>query len=818
LYNGASVAIAGVRVMIRPVVAAIVLAALVPSCVTAFEAIDAGEIHDVGVPWALSAGMVPLDSSETLMVGNAIISGLPIFTRVAADGTVSSTQLGPPFAGLDAVWKAPDETLIVAGSPWPPTSGTWFGRSDLSGNVSWTQHTAAPWKLSRVVVDTAGVTALEMLPDPVDVRLRHFGLDGSEQWETLLSEAAGCAPDCPHYAAVASALDPDTGVIVLSTVTSPAPETRLFEISLDGTLLWQAELTAVNFGKLARGVGGRLAVIGRAADSGELLLQVRESDGLPMWDLTIAGEDEEFTTLFDVAIDDAGVVYTLGVDGDAYATSAFLPAGELRWTERWTPPDGLARAFLAVGPVPQPIYVLRAAPLIHRISQDGSPMSDTAFDLLYTFALDWHRFPDGSLAALGQIGGEMALARVSADGSDVRYATPGPVEVPTAASPDDIAWHSDGEKTVLAVGGTLEGHAFLARLAANGDERWRVDLSRSGFARAVGNDSLVTDATNDPDFATRLQRIDANGTTLWQVEGPAACYDLAARDDGSSFLVSAFFVPLLWTLDHHDASGQMTWSAPLAMAPASDSGGGGPDAPRITLAHDGGAFVHGRTSDGVMAVERYAADGARLWAFGYGGLAYGWGKSGLVEDDNGNLYLAYEVNAYPELGDNVLVLRLTGGGEIARETVFEQESMAFSGRELIPARGGGALLLTSLGVHRLAEDVDVTWTYADACESGCVPQAIRERDDGHVFALSSIDRANGAQATRLVELDAEGNRVDAWVSTPRPQIRDEPIDLHVDGALVDVALQSARNDDVARVRFLELDPDGIFADGFDPAG
>lgn len=396
--------------------------------------------------------------------------------------------------------------------------------------------------------------------------------------------------------------------------------------------------------------------------------------------------------------------------------------------------------------------------------------------------------------------------------------TYGPVEVPTRSGPENIAWQNDGDKTVLAIGETAQGHPFLVRLAPSGEERWRVNLSSAGIARAVGSDTLVSAATFQP-YTPTLQRIDANGVSLWTIAAPGSeWWDLAASEDGSSFLIEDAPLTQDWKLERRDAQGELAWSVPLAMIPAMDTQGQS-DAPRITLARDGGAFVHGRTFFGSMAVERYGADGARQWTREFGGLSFGHGSSGLVEDDNGAVFLAYEVNAYPALGSNVLVLKVTTSGALAGTTVLEQETMGFSGHQMISARGGGALLVTSIGAHRIDSNGNVAWTYAaDDYALGCLPQAIGERADGHIFALSSVRLSEalpiGTTALRVVELDADGSALDDYTSNP-PQQFDSATALRVEGPRVDVMMQSIGDDGIERIRFVRLERETVFADGFD---
>jgi hypothetical protein len=147
--------------------------------------------------------------------------------------------------------------------------------------------------------------------------------------------------------------------------------------------------------------------------------------------------------------------------------------------------------------------------------------------------------------------------------------------------------------------------------------------------------------------------------------------------------------------------------------------------------------------------------------------------------------------------------------------------MSLDGGSLIAANGGGVLLLTTGGVRRIRADGSVAWLHAGACASDCAPDAIRQRADGRIFAMLSIavspEFGYGARAIRVVELDAAGNEVDAYQSEPQWESQDLGLDLHVDGADVDVAALAMQADSLRRVNLLKLRVDALLANGFDPA-
>jgi hypothetical protein len=145
-----------------------------------------------------------------------------------------------------------------------------------------------------------------------------------------------------------------------------------------------------------------------------------------------------------------------------------------------------------------------------------------------------------------------------------------------------------------------------------------------------------------------------------------------------------------------------------------------------------------------------------------------------------------------------------------------------SGRSLVPARGGGVLLVTTYGVRRIGADGIAVWTYPFECTYGCYPIAIEQRGDGHVFALSSLaqswDLQSGSRADYLVELDKNGAPVAAYTSHAPGAAIDLAVSLGLDGPDVLIAGGALGSDSISRARVVRLyGGDAIFADGFDNA-
>jgi hypothetical protein len=391
---------------------------------------------------------------------------------------------------------------------------------------------------------------------------------------------------------------------------------------------------------------------------------------------------------------------------------------------------------------------------------------------------------------------------------------PGAAESPTFTRPDAIAWQDDGATTVFASG----VDTFLTRLAPDGSTLWRVDLpgAYGSIARAVGNDTLVAYISEAPtSLATTLQRRDASGAVVWEVDQSGGYSDFAARADGSSVLLANDIG--VWSLERRDAGGGLAGSSPLSLEPSQTFGL--LDGPQVVPSRDGGVFVFGAVGDsGTPYVEKFDADGTSVWHQSYPGQLFTVRERGFAEDADGVAYIAYD----DALSGAALVLRLGADGAEAWTVTFPSEFLSSEGRSLIAANGGGVLLATSAGVHRISADGGIAWSYLDDCPLGCNPAAIRQRADGHSFALSSIgvstDVGYGTTAVRVVELDENGNAVDTYVSSPRPLSQDLGLDIRIDGAGPEIVEQSPLADSLRRVRMLRLTGDTLFANGFDPAG
>jgi len=797
-----------------------------PGSAAGFDAVDAGAIHDTGALASTPAGIAMLSSGATVMVGvtltgDTVSSFAPLIARVEPDGTVAWTRSGASLAWqASRVVEGPDDTVIVYGSNASPAPGDYLARFDADGAELWNERILLESMLVDLVVDATGITAIEN-PEPEDARLTRFSPDGSLLWQANVSALAGCMPMCPNYAAIAMAADPGRGIVVLSDYQStglPA-ETRLLEVGDDGTLLWETALAAVESPVLARSANGRIGVLGRDHASGDLRLQVRENDGTDAWDQTIGTSGA--TVASSLAFDGADNAYALAGDANTLTTHAFAPAGTPRWSDAWPVANGANHvARLSAGASTDPVVVvagLEDGDTFHGIAQDGTRAFDTTLYMTSGSLSGVRRRSDGSLVSLDSTrtgAFSMLLGRVGPDGNDGGVLEPGPAESPTQTTPDAIAWQDDGSTTIFAVG----IDAFLTRLAPNGDALWRADVpgAYSGIARAFGDDTLIAYYRYDPSGpVTTLQRRDAAGAVVWDVDEPGAYSDFAARADGGSMLLANDLG--IWRLERRDADGAPVGSSPLSIEPSQTFGllyG-----PQVIPSRDGGAYVFGPGGDnGAPFVEKFDASGASLWHRTYAGQLIGNRARGLAEDENGVAYLAYD-DVQASLTSRVL--RLGAEGAEVWSVAFPSEGQSPNGRSLIAANGGGVLLATSTGVHRINADGGIAWSYADDCSRGCIPDAIRQRADGHAFALSSIgvesDFGYGTTAVRVVEIDEDGDVVDAFVSVPRPLSQDIGLDVRADRGTEVVEL-SALADSLKRVRVLRLNTDALFANGFDPAG
>jgi hypothetical protein len=459
----------------------------------------------------------------------------------------------------------------------------------------------------------------------------------------------------------------------------------------------------------------------------------------------------------------------------------------------------------------------------HGITQSGTIAFDTTLDPFLSGPFTSQRFDDGSIVAVDMTYTEpssVVVDRIGADGAALGYAEPTPTDVPVSAVADGIAWHDDGEKTIFAT----STHAFLARLDRDGHERWRVDYFTPdypylvlGIARPAGSDVLVAtvlsyagQAGNTP---TTIQRRSASGAVIWEVTQPVSFSDFITRADGSSDLLASNGIDVS-RLEHRDAAGTLTWSTPLSVQPRLTSGMF--EGPHVTAARDGGAWVFGYLADTMAPfVERFDANGVSLWHRSWDG----WGSSrAFAEDENGIGYFAYSLAPEPEF---LRALSADGEDLWSIELDPDLESLSANDRSLIAAKGGGVLLTTLAGVHRIDASGNPLWMHPHECPSGCLPVSLGQRADGHVFALSTYGTTPWGvyydAATEIVELDDAGNAIDTYLSQPVPHTRDVALDLHPIGGDVDVADLSVGTNTLVGLRLRRLRGENIFADGFDPA-
>ena len=171
-----------------------------PGSAAGFDAVDAGAIHDTGPLASTPAGIAMLSSGATVMVGvtltgDTVSSFAPLIARVEPDGTVAWTRSGASLAWqASRVVEGPDDTVIVYGSNASPAPGDYLARFDADGAELWNERILLESMLVDLVVDGTGITAIEN-PEPEDARLTRFSPDGSLLWQANVSALAGCIPN-----------------------------------------------------------------------------------------------------------------------------------------------------------------------------------------------------------------------------------------------------------------------------------------------------------------------------------------------------------------------------------------------------------------------------------------------------------------------------------------------------------------------------------------------------------------------------------------------------------------------------------------------
>ena len=807
------------------------LALCAPTIAFAFGVSVAAVVHDAGTVQNYSVGFGATGAGvaagvASMSTGDSISSLTLLRWGVDADGNVAWTRAGASLAWVPRyVIDGPDDTVVIAGQTGQTAIFHFLALLDSAGNEIWNRRvpTTASGSVYVLTSDASGITSVEDGSYLDDSHLIRYSLDGNVVWEADLSVIAGCPFFCDQpYRAIAMNEIPERGLVVLSNHEStPSPTiTHLLEITTDGALVWEKTLVPVASAQLASARDGRVAVFGRDVETGDLLLDVCDADGTPSWESRIAAPSGVAATT--VAFDANGAVYTLATTADALTTRAYSSSGELRWTSEWSPNGSAGRlAGLSVGAPTDPVAVI--APLqqgdaVRGYAADGSVAFDTLIGTAWGTPSSWGRLPDGSLGIVDSRrtqGFDALFAHLDAYGNVLALSSPGTAEVPTSVYNDAVAWQADGGETIFAAGEL----SFLTRFDAGGAERSRVEFpdAERGTVRALADDTVLayTDFANST-LTTHVQRRDASGAIAWDSAQSGSYSDLAVHADGATDLMSTDLGN--WSLQRRNTAGDPVWSTGLSVAPSQQAGVW--YGPQVVPASDGGVYVLG-LDDATLAVfvERFDAAGRSVWHRTWPTGTSMLRQRGLVEDRDGIAWLEYD--GTDALGTTAHLMRLAADGSVAWAVDFPSEDTSQSGQSLIASRDGGVLLATSAGVHRIGADGTTAWSWLDTCDLGCIPTAIRERGDGHVFLLSQVgvrsDFGYGATAMQVVELDDEGGLQQTFVSHPKTISQDVGYALRVEETTVDIAGATMLDDSLKRVVVLRLNgEDALFADGFDP--
>jgi len=456
-------------------------------------------------PFAMSAP----DSTGFWAIGHGLV-------HYRNDGTADTARGVYAPGGLSAA--LPDGGVAFTNAPYP--HGVPYIAPDTCSVTSYSAHGDPVWTTTipdgisyctRLDVDGAGALWLQ----GSQASLYQLGRDG-----TLLGMIR--TPAVADFVARSGA----AGVYLLTT----EPPARIIAVPQPGASEWTWNDTqaAHQFQKLALGNDGNLYAFGRVVggSSGALVVASVAPDGTQRFVRTNA--DIAIDSVLDVFPTIDGALYLVDMRGTSIALRRIGSDGAVQWSrpgECGSYSAANYRQDCLVSATPQGDVLVAASRTLARYDAAGTSLAVTTLGAQRTLALAALPSGDALLSVTNSLGEMRGFVQVQRDGTLVS----GPASqqlVDSGYEHAQAAIDADGNTYLLGFGSAQP--TSLAKVAANGMPRWRIDIASGYQLVADGNGACVLSELGLACYAS------SDGAVRWaQAFQPVNSSALRALADGS---------------------------------------------------------------------------------------------------------------------------------------------------------------------------------------------------------------------------------------------------------------------------------------------